>query len=40
MQEGIFLCKLKNKEDEKADISSGESCQPSQVADDGIPEVR
>ncbi|XWS35979.1 hypothetical protein CRYUN_Cryun20dG0042500 [Craigia yunnanensis] len=37
---GIFLCKLKKKEDEKVDISSGESCQPSQVADDGIPEVR
>ncbi|XWS31953.1 hypothetical protein CRYUN_Cryun23aG0119700 [Craigia yunnanensis] len=37
-KEGIFLCKLKNKEDEKADTSSSESCQPSQVADNEIPE--
>ncbi|XVF72917.1 hypothetical protein PTKIN_Ptkin12aG0159300 [Pterospermum kingtungense] len=37
-KEGIFLCKLKNKEDEKADASSSASCQPSQVADDDIPE--
>ncbi|EOX95537.1 Uncharacterized protein TCM_005010 isoform 3 [Theobroma cacao] len=36
--EGIFLCKLKNKEDEKADTSRSEVCEPSQVADDGIPE--
>ncbi|XVF72920.1 hypothetical protein PTKIN_Ptkin12aG0159600 [Pterospermum kingtungense] len=37
-KEGIFLCKLKNKEYEKADASSSASCQPSQVADDDIPE--
>ncbi|EOX95535.1 Uncharacterized protein TCM_005010 isoform 1 [Theobroma cacao] len=37
-KEGIFLCKLKNKEDEKADTSRSEVCEPSQVADDGIPE--
>ncbi|XVF22258.1 hypothetical protein REPUB_Repub12eG0157900 [Reevesia pubescens] len=37
-KEGVFLCKLKNKEDEKADTPSSESFQPSQVADDDIPE--
>ncbi|XVF33061.1 hypothetical protein REPUB_Repub17cG0135900 [Reevesia pubescens] len=37
-KERIFLCKLKNKEDEKVGTSSSESCQPSQAADDGIPE--
>lgn len=40
MQKGIFLCKLKKKEDETANASSSESCQPSVVADEEIPDVR
>ncbi|MBA0796285.1 hypothetical protein Gohar_007064, partial [Gossypium harknessii] len=36
--EGIFLCKLKKKEDETANASSSESCQPSLVADEEIPD--
>ncbi|MBA0763453.1 hypothetical protein Gotri_012890, partial [Gossypium trilobum] len=37
-REGIFLCKLKKKEDETANASSSESCQPSLVADEEIPD--
>nr|KJB24522.1 hypothetical protein B456_004G149000 [Gossypium raimondii] len=38
-REGIFLCKLKKKEDETANASSSESCQPSLVADEEIPDM-
>ncbi|KAA3469749.1 NAC domain-containing protein 41-like isoform X3 [Gossypium australe] len=37
-REGIVLCKLKKKEDETANASSSESCQPSLVADEEIPD--
>ncbi|GMI75955.1 hypothetical protein HRI_001264700 [Hibiscus trionum] len=38
-KERIFLCKLKKKDDEKANTSPSESCQPSRVADEEIPDI-
>ncbi|KAK8499619.1 hypothetical protein V6N13_131973 [Hibiscus sabdariffa] len=37
-KEHIFLCKLKKREDEKANPSPTESCQPIQLADEEIPD--
>ncbi|KAL4341746.1 hypothetical protein GQ457_08G022180 [Hibiscus cannabinus] len=40
VQEGIFLCKSKKKEDENANTTPSESCQPSQVVEEEITDIR